>query len=192
VISNITVKELGATKTLKKRKKLAKLVTRDGRTFLEEIKPHSLKNLEEGKAAYAALQKVSHPVSSKLKKARQKIYDDYVEDSTMRELHQIREELARQQQESGLSVLEWLEATEPDLRKSLAEDGFHMVTRNDKIFIEEIKPQKTKNKSKQSTLKTVKHKNYDDYITGSTMPELQLIHEVRTSSDKIEPKKETR
>jgi hypothetical protein len=66
--------------------------------------------------------------------------EDFAEDSTMQELHQIREELERQQQESGLSILEWLEATEKDFRKSLAEDGFRMVKRGDRIFMYEIKP----------------------------------------------------
>jgi hypothetical protein len=123
--------------------------------------------------------------------------EDFVEDSTMQELHQIREELERQQQESGLSILEWLEATEKDFRKSLAEDGFRMVKRGDRIFMYEIKPHsKTQKKSSGSeTLshksKTIKYKNYDDYTEDSTMREMHLIRESRTFSDKTQtpPKK---
>jgi hypothetical protein len=54
VISNITAKELGATKNRKRRRKLAELVrgevgfeivTRDGRTFLDKIKPQPKKKI---------------------------------------------------------------------------------------------------------------------------------------------------
>jgi len=71
--------------------------------------------------------------------------EDYFEDSTMQELHQIREEMERQQEASGLSYLDWLQATEPDLRKSLAEDGFRMIKRNGRIFMYEIKPHSKSN-----------------------------------------------
>lgn len=123
--------------------------------------------------------------------------EDFAEDSTMQELHQIREELERQQQESGLSILEWLEATEKDFRKSLAEDGFRMVKRGVRIFMYEIKPH-SKTQKKSSALetlshksKTTKHKNYDDYIEDSTMREMHLIREDRAFSDKTktQPKK---
>ncbi len=109
--------------------------------------------------------------------------EDFAEDSTMQELHQIREELERQQQESGLSILEWLEATEKDFRKSLAEDGFRMVKRGDRIFTYEIKPH-SKTQKKPSALetlshksKTAKHKNYVEYLEDSTMRELHFIRE---------------
>jgi len=106
-----------------------------------------------------------------------KKHDDYQESPTMREVHQIQEELEQQYQKSGLSYLEWLQATEADFQKSLAEDGFHMVTRNGETFIEEIKPPAPINKNKQPTVKSAKHKNYDDYIEDSTMRELHQIRE---------------
>jgi hypothetical protein len=102
---------------------------------------------------------------------------DYNESPTMREVHQIQEELEQQYQKSGLSYLEWLEATEADFQKSLIEDGFHIVTRNGETFIEEIKPPAPINKNKQPTVKTAKHKNYDDYIEDSTMREIHRIQE---------------
>jgi hypothetical protein len=121
--------------------------------------------------------------------------EDFAEDSTMQELHQIREELERQQQESGLSILEWLEATEKDFRKSLAADGFRMVKRNGRIFMYEIKRHsKSNGKSKAHSKaqhrsfapsplsqhsKRTKHKAYDDYIEDSTMREMPLIREAR-------------
>ncbi len=77
--------------------------------------------------------------------------NNYKEDSTMREIHRIQEEMERQQQESGLSILEWLEATEKDFRKSLAEDGFRMVKRGDRIFMYEIKPHSKKKHVKYKT-----------------------------------------
>lgn len=104
----------------------------------------------------------------------------------MREVHKIQEELEQQYQKSGLSYLEWLQATEDEFQKSLAEDGFHMVTRNGEIFFEAIKPQTKRNKSKQTILKAASHKNYDD-IEASTMSDLPLISEERAFSDKIEP-----
>ncbi|MDZ7360835.1 MAG: hypothetical protein ONB46_08930 [candidate division KSB1 bacterium] len=106
-----------------------------------------------------------------------KKHDDYKESPTMREVHRIQEELEQQYRKSGLSFFEWLQATEDDFQKSLAEDGFRMVTRNGETFLEEIKPQTKSNKSKQPTLKAAKHKNYDDYIEDSTMRELHLIRE---------------
>jgi hypothetical protein len=118
--------------------------------------------------------------------------EDFSEDSTMQELHQIRKELDRQQIESGLSILEWLEVTEKDFRKSLTEDGFRMVKRGDRIFMYEIKPHsKTQKKSSASEIisqksKTPKHKSYNDYIEDSTMQEMHLIREDRTFSDKTE------
>jgi len=131
--------------------------------------------------------------------------EDFTEDSTMQELHQIREELARQQEESGLSVLEWLEATEKDFRKSLAEDGFRMIKRNGRIFMYEIKPYSKSNGKIKTPAKAqkksfapaspsqrehvVKHKNYDDYYSeAAAARELQLVREDRASSNEIEPR----
>jgi len=110
--------------------------------------------------------------------------EDYSDDSTVEEIHQIREEFSRQQKQSGLSYIEWLKATEPDLRKSLAEVGFRMVTRNGRLFLYEIRPS---SKSNNGKLKTAKHKNYDDYSEAVTERELQFVREDRASSNKIEP-----
>lgn len=82
--------------------------------------------------------------------------EDFSEDSTMQELHQIREELARQQQESGLSIIEWLEATEKDFRKSLATDGFRMIKRNGRIFMYEIKSHSKDNAKSKTPVKIQK------------------------------------
>jgi len=128
--------------------------------------------------------------------------EDFAEDSTMQELHQIREEFERQQQESGLSILEWLEATEKDFRKALAEDGFRMVKRNGRIFMYEIKrtsksnsKSKTHSKTQQRSFapsslsqhsKLAKHKNYDDHLEDSTAQELHLIREDRAFPEKTE------
>lgn len=110
--------------------------------------------------------------------------EDYSDDSTVEEIHQIREEFSRQQKQSGLSYIEWLKATEPDLRKSLAEVGFRMVTRNGRLFLYEIRPASKNNNGK---LKTAKHKNYDDVIENSAVQEFQGVREERASPDKIEP-----
>jgi hypothetical protein len=120
-------------------------------------------------------------------------HEDFTEDPMMRELHQIREEFARQQEESGLSVLEWLEATEKDMRKSLAEVGFRMIKRNDRLFLYEINSHSKKQKkpststSLSRTPPTAKRKNYDDMSEASRAQELQCVREDRSSSDKIEP-----
>jgi len=134
-------------------------------------------------------------------------HEDFVEDSTMQELHQIRAEFARQQQESGLAILEWLEATEKDLRKSLAEDGFRMVKRGDRIFMYEIKPHSKSNGKYKTYSKTQKksfeansiyqiakpsqHKNYGDYIKDSKAREFSVIREEIEQQDKykITPKR---
>ncbi|MCG3120001.1 MAG: hypothetical protein ALAOOOJD_02563 [bacterium] len=128
--------------------------------------------------------------------------EDFAEDSTMRELHQIREELARQQEESGLSILEWLQATEKDFRKSLAADGFRMIKRNGRIFMYEVKSQsknnvksKTPKVQRQSIVqnfssqpsKPAKHKSYDNYNESAAARELQLVREDRAASSKPEP-----
>jgi len=130
--------------------------------------------------------------------------EDYSDDSTVEEIHQIREEFSRQQKQSGLSYIEWLKATEPDLRKSLAEVGFRMVTRGDRLFLYEIKPRLKKN-NKYRTLpkvgdrdfavvstpprtKTGNHKNYDDYVENSAVQEFQGVREDRASPDKSEPR----
>ncbi|GEM_PF-2232024 len=105
-----------------------------------------------------------------------KNHDDYKESPTMREVHQIQEELEQQYQKSGLSFFEWLQATEDDFQKSLTEDGFRMVTRNGQTFIEEIESQSKRGKNKQKTIRA-RQKNYDDYIDDSTMRELHLIRE---------------
>jgi len=132
--------------------------------------------------------------------AKRKSYEDYIEDSAVREVHRIREELDRQQKASGLSYFEWLEATEADMHKSLAEVGFAIVTRDGRTFIDEIEPHSKRNANKAQTGKTksfnlpshsspsetVKHKNYDDFIEDSSAPELHLVREERTFSDKIE------
>lgn len=133
--------------------------------------------------------------------AKRKRHEDYREDSTMQELHQIREEFDRQQRESGLSYFEWLQATEADMHKSLAEVGFEIVTRGGRTFIDEIKPRSKKNVAKAKTGKarsfkssshsspseTPKYMHDDDYIEDSTGRELQTLREDRTSSDNIEP-----
>ncbi len=128
-------------------------------------------------------------------------YEDFADDPMMRELHQIREEFARQQEASGLSVVEWLEATEKDMRKSLAEVGFRIVKRGDRMFVYEIKSN-FKNKGKllipakaqkkpfvQNALsriqKPAQPRSYDD-IVDSTRSELQLIREDRASLNKTE------
>jgi len=135
--------------------------------------------------------------------------EDYNESPTMREIHRVQEEMEQRYQESGLSSYEeWLQATEPDLRQSLAEVGYRMVTRGDRFFLYEIKPRlKKNNKSRtlpkvgdwnsagvSTTLKTKmgNHKNYDDYIENSAVQEFQGVREGRASSDKIElqPKKQ--
>jgi hypothetical protein len=134
--------------------------------------------------------------------------NDYKEDSTMREIHRIQEEMERQYKKSGLSSYwDWLQATEDDLRKSLAEAGFEIVTRDGRTFLDEIKPRRRKGNSKSQTLagkerlvapaslssqvKTAKHKNYDNYIEDSTTREMHLIREDRALSNKTEtqPKK---
>jgi hypothetical protein len=120
-------------------------------------------------------------------------YEDYIEDSTVREVHRIREKLSQQQKASGLSYFDWLKATEKDLKKSLAEVGFHMVTRNGRVFLHEIKPRRKSNNqdktlqinknqnpglsSSPAGFETPKHKNYDDYIESSTMREIHRIQE---------------
>jgi len=120
-------------------------------------------------------------------------HEDFAEDPMMRELHQIRAEFERQQEESGLSVLEWLEATEKDMRKSLAEVGFRMIKRNDRLFLYEINSHSKKQKkssistSLSRTPQTNKPKNYDDMIEASRAQELQLVREDRAAANKIEP-----
>ena len=140
--------------------------------------------------------------------AKYKNYNDYKEDSTMREIHRIQGDMERQYKKSGLpSYWDWLQATESDLRKSLAEVGFEIVTRDGRTFLAEIKPrhQKSTSKSKihagtekytipallSSPAKMTKHKNYGDYSEDSTMQEMHLIREDRAFSDKTEtpPKK---
>ncbi len=135
--------------------------------------------------------------------ANDKNHNDYKEDSTMREIHRIQEEMEQQYEKSGLSSYwEWLQATEADMHKSLAEDGFEIVTRDGRTFLDEIKPSAKrpggKNKiaktgtKKNSTFissprfKTAKHKNYDD-IENLAVQEFQGVREERASADKIEP-----
>jgi hypothetical protein len=92
-------------------------------------------------------------------------YKDDKESPTMREIHRIQDEMEQQYQKSGLpSYEEWLQATEADLRQSLAEIGYRMITRGDRFFLYEIKP------------RSQKHKNYD-YTKDSTMRGLHLIRE---------------
>ena len=133
--------------------------------------------------------------------SKRKSYEDYIEDSTVREVHRIREEFDRKQRESGLSYFEWLEATEADMHKSLAEVGFAIVTRDGRTFIDEIEPRskrtvgkaqagktkrfKTASPSSQSA--TIKLKNYDDAIRGSSVREFQGVREASVSPEKIEP-----
>jgi len=130
--------------------------------------------------------------------------ENYNESPTMQEIHRIQEEMEQQYQESGLSSYEeWLQATEPDLRQSLAEVGYRMVTRGDRFFLYEVKPRLKKN-NKYGTLPKVgdrnsavvstppktkmsNHKNYDDYIENTGMQEFQGVREGRAASDKIEP-----
>jgi hypothetical protein len=73
--------------------------------------------------------------------ANYKNYNSYKEDSTMREIHRIQKKMEEQYRKSGLSSYwEWLQATEEDMHKSLAEVGFEIVTRNGRTFLDEIKP----------------------------------------------------
>jgi hypothetical protein len=113
--------------------------------------------------------------------------------------------MEQQYKKSGLSSYwDWLQATEADMHKSLAEVGFEIVTRDGRTFIDEIKPHSKRNVKKAKTAqvgktksfivsshssqsKTVKHKNYDDYIEDSAAPELHLVREARTSANKIKP-----
>jgi hypothetical protein len=79
-------------------------------------------------------------------------YEDYKESPTMREIHRIQEKMEQQYEKSGLtSYEEWLQATEKDLRQSLAEVGYRMVTRDGQIFLYEIKPQPKKSRVKYKT-----------------------------------------
>jgi hypothetical protein len=136
--------------------------------------------------------------------ANYKSYNSYKEDSTMREIHRIQEEMEEHYRKSGLSSYwEWLQETEEDMHKSLAEAGFEIVTRNGRTFLDEIKPPSKKSIGKQKTTQTdkeknstftsspnfkpTKHKNYDGYIEDSTMQELHLVREERTVLDKMEP-----
>jgi len=132
-----------------------------------------------------------------------KNYNDYKEDSTMREIHRIQEEMEQQYKKSGLSSYwEWLQATEADMHKSLAEVGFAIVTRDGRTFVDEIKPARAVNKTStlgtgktkrlklpsfSSRTETTKRKNYDDMIEASRAQELQFVREDRTAADKIEP-----
>jgi len=131
-----------------------------------------------------------------------KNYNDYQEDSTMREIHRIQKEMEQQYEKSGLSSYwEWLQATEADMHKSLAEDGFAIVTRDGRTFVDEIKPKRAANKaqtlgtgktkrfklpSPSSRTETANPQNYDDMIEASRAQELQLVREDRAASDKIE------
>ena len=135
--------------------------------------------------------------------ANYKNSNDYKEDSTMREIHRIQEEMEQQYKKSGLSSYwEWLQATEADMHKSLAEDGFEIVTRDGRTFVDEIKPKKAVNKAQtlgtgktkrlklpslSSRAEAAKPKNYDDMIEASRAQELQFVREDRAASDKSEP-----
>jgi len=128
---------------------------------------------------------------------------DYKEDSTMREIHRIQEKMEQQYEKSGLaSYWEWLQATEADMHKSLAEIGFAIVTRDGRTFVDEIKPKRAANKaqtlgtgetkrfrlpSPSFRTETAKPKNYDDMIEASSAQALQRVREDRTAADKIEP-----
>jgi hypothetical protein len=131
-----------------------RMITRNGRVFLHEIQP-SLKN-SSGKFKTASKPNGKRFISPspvpKYKKAKYKNYDDYLEDSTMREIHRIQEEMEQQFKKSGFSsYFEWLQATDKDLQKSLAEDGFQIVTRNGRTYLDEIKPRARKNKVQHKT-----------------------------------------
>jgi hypothetical protein len=113
------------------------MVTRNGETFIEEINTQTKSN------------KSKHPVP---KTAKHKNYDEYIEDSTMKELHLIREKMEQEYRKSGsTSYEEWLQATEPDMRQSLAEVGFEIVTRNGRTFLDKIKSQSKKKRVKYKT-----------------------------------------
>lgn len=131
-----------------------------------------------------------------------KNYNDYKEDSTMREIHRIQEEMEQQYKKSGLSSYwEWLQATEDDVHKSLAEVGFAIVTRDGRTFIDEIEPRSKRTVGKAQTGKTkrfktaspslqsatIKLKNYDDAIRDSSVREFQGVREAGVSPEKIEP-----
>jgi len=128
--------------------------------------------------------------------------NDYKEDSTMREIHRIQEEMEQQYKKSGLSSYwEWLQATEADMHQSLAEVGFAIVTRDGRTFIDEIEPHSKRKSDKAQTGKTrnfklsshstksetAKHKNYDDFLEDLSAPELHLVRKEGTVLNKIEP-----
>ncbi len=66
-------------------------------------------------------------------------HNGHTEDSTMREVHRLQAGFEERSKKSGLSYFEWLQATEMEFHRSLAEVGFRLVTRNGRTFLEKIK-----------------------------------------------------
>ncbi len=60
------------------------------------------------------------------------------ESPTMPEVHRLQEEVERQYEKSGLTYFDWLQATEPDLQKELADAGFRVVTKKGRIFLQQV------------------------------------------------------
>ena len=66
-------------------------------------------------------------------------HNGHTEDSTMQEVHRLQAAFEEQCKNSGLSYFEWLQATEKEFHRSLAEVGFRLVTRNGRTFLEKMK-----------------------------------------------------
>ncbi|MEK7729724.1 MAG: hypothetical protein AAB354_15060 [candidate division KSB1 bacterium] len=62
------------------------------------------------------------------------------ESPTMQEVHRLQEEVERQYEECGLAYLDWLQATERDLQKELADAGFRVVTKEERTFLQQTVP----------------------------------------------------
>jgi len=137
-----------------------------------------------------------------------KNYNEHKEDSTMREIHRIQEEMEQQYKKSGISSYwEWLQATEQDMHQSFAEVGYEIVTRDGRTFLDEIKAYPKKNINHRKIAKARKknsppsshstkpqiaqHKNYADDIEDSSLRELSVIREEIEQRDKykITPKR---
>lgn len=62
----------------------------------------------------------------------------FSEDPVLAPVHKIREELYQQFKNSGLTYMEWLQATESEFVESLAEVGFKIITKDGFQDLEEI------------------------------------------------------
>lgn len=74
-----------------------------------------------------------------------------LESPTMQEVHRLQEEVERQYEKSGLSYLDWLQATEKNIEKELAEAGFEIVASNGRMQLKEISPSSKKPALKRKT-----------------------------------------